>query len=641
MAGGDKIARSGREGIEPGSMQKRSDQERTASSHSQDKATLSFSDSSDMQVGIPGVIPFTWEEQPGRPKQALRPSSALVHQSIHDPFRGSICRGSMKRGSIPRAAPPPEITTVAGFEETSSSTSSDEDSAGLEARVMRLNLKASLMGVHILDDETEMFFSRQLSNASSTNTVSSGYGASSFPHTIGGAVPFKWEVEPGKPLQLQLDPSSSSNPHETRNLTGPLQLPPPPGSRASTSGSLYSQGHQLIRISAAGGSAALQGPDHHQSSSQKTHHHQSHHLGLKILRKPARESSSETLDRHFGHYDCDLTYEADAAAASTATSPTSTLDHAETSISTDPDFFPEEKELLCAAAATTHLRQFKKLVGVGSGSSQLAQCLLGLTEMADDTTDEDDIILDGNATGDWQIAPETELRTHDQQTDDAHERKQLGAGSFERHEPREFVGLPDEVCSLEWSIVPYRRRRRRIRNNCDDGGPGKLEEISAGSSSPTTTTQQERWSSNSSSWNLSLVAQTPKMLNAMNVPPSAAALGKTPVSCATNPQSAPEQQVGKMLMGARLETGTSVVREVRRLHSARASSSCSSNTNCEEDPQQHGRMIINKWERYSDSAMSSSAPPSTAADQQQLGFEAYDRPEEVLNSFFLACWVWT
>jgi hypothetical protein len=80
VAGGDKIARSGREGIEPGSMQKRSDQERTASSHSQDKATLSlsFSDSSDMQVGIPAVIPFTWEEQPGRPKQALRPSSALA-----------------------------------------------------------------------------------------------------------------------------------------------------------------------------------------------------------------------------------------------------------------------------------------------------------------------------------------------------------------------------------------------------------------------------------------------------------------------------------------------------------------------------------------------------------------------------------
>ncbi|CAM6041576.1 unnamed protein product [Sphagnum compactum] len=625
---GDKIARSGREGIEPGSMQKRSDQERTASSHSQDKATLSFSDSSDMQVGIPGVIPFTWEEQPGRPKQALRPSSALVHQSIHDPFRGSIRRGSMQRGSIPRATPPPEITAVVGFEETSSSSSSssDEDSAGLEARVMRLNLKASLMGVHILDDETEMFFSRQLSNASSTNTVSSGYGASSFRHTIGGAVPFKWEVEPGKPLQLQLDPSSSSNPHETRNLVGPLQLPPPPGSRASTSGSLYSQGHQLIRISAGGGSAALQGPDHHQSSSQETHHHQSHHLGLKILRKPARESSSETLDRHFGHYDCDLTYETDAAAASTATSPTSTLDHAERSISSDPDFFPDGRELLCAAAATTHLRQFKKLVGVGSGSSQLAQCLLGLTEMANDTTDEDDIILDGNATGDWQTAAETELRTHDRQTDDAQERKQLGADSFERQEPREFVGLPDEVCSLEWSIVPYRRRRRRIRNNCDDGGPGKLEEISAGSSSPTTTTQQERWSSNSSSWNLSLVAQTPKMLNATNVPPSAS------VSCATNPQSAPEQQAGMMLMGARLETGTSVVREVRRLHSARSSSSCSSNTNCEEDPQQHGRMIINKWERYSDSAMSSSAPPSTAADRQQLGFEAYDRPEEVVHT---------
>jgi hypothetical protein len=78
MAGGDKIARSRREGIEPGSMQKRSGQERTASSHSQEKATLSFSDSSDMRVEIPGVIPFTWEEQPGRPKQALRPSSALA-----------------------------------------------------------------------------------------------------------------------------------------------------------------------------------------------------------------------------------------------------------------------------------------------------------------------------------------------------------------------------------------------------------------------------------------------------------------------------------------------------------------------------------------------------------------------------------
>ncbi len=78
VVGGDKIARSGCEGIEPGLMQKRSDQEWITSSHSQDKATLSFSDSSDMQVGISGVIPFTWEEQPGRPKQALRPSSALA-----------------------------------------------------------------------------------------------------------------------------------------------------------------------------------------------------------------------------------------------------------------------------------------------------------------------------------------------------------------------------------------------------------------------------------------------------------------------------------------------------------------------------------------------------------------------------------
>lgn len=77
-----------------------------------------------------------------------------------------------------------------------------------EPKVVQLNLKSTLMGVHILDDDEERFFSRQ----SSMSSMLSEKFRSPAP------LPFKWEPEPRKPHEepkAKIDIPSS-----------PLLLPP-------------------------------------------------------------------------------------------------------------------------------------------------------------------------------------------------------------------------------------------------------------------------------------------------------------------------------------------------------------------------------------------------------------------------------
>lgn len=87
-----------------------------------------------------------------------------------------------------------------------------DESEPHEPKVVQLNLKSTLMGVQIMDDDKELFFSRQSSMSSMLS------------------VPFKWESEPGKPIEqpkAKIDVPWS-----------PLMLPP---SSRGHSGLLHSQ----------------------------------------------------------------------------------------------------------------------------------------------------------------------------------------------------------------------------------------------------------------------------------------------------------------------------------------------------------------------------------------------------------------
>jgi hypothetical protein len=232
--------------------------------------------------------------------------------------------------STPCQAADPELITrtavAVDFENSttsSSSSSSDEDLAGpvddqAAARVdVKLNLKAaSLMGVHILDDETEMFFSRQVSPGSRSASCSGSQLCSrqffSIDSTRSG---------------LERDRRSTSHtaprsPQATAHIVGPAHL---------------SNQKQLTSVADA----------------TRTTTTTMHLNGLKLLRKP-RESSSETLDKHFGHHDYDLKYVDDCSMGATS-SPTSTLDHADMTsscTSSSPEFYSYEQSFI--PAATTH-----------------------------------------------------------------------------------------------------------------------------------------------------------------------------------------------------------------------------------------------------------------------------------------------
>lgn len=479
-----------------------------------------FSDCSDI-VGTPGVIPFMWEEQPGRPKG---PAEAIFESVL------AKAVSQQRESSMPRMESTTSMQRAPRVKVDSSSSEEDRR----PARVMKLNLRSSLMGVHILDDETELFFSRQVSNASS-NTNSNGT-----PFRSAGAVPFKWEVEPGKPFEATAKPAPR---------VGPLL--PPPGSRPN-SGLLYS------------GPLGL-GPDTMPNHYGGAGPHLSEKLfkklvgqsrgtnatpttqgdGLKILRKRG-ESSTETLDRHFGHYDYNLKYEDESV------SPTSTLDHDSTESS------PSSSERFHNARH----RQFQPVIGdtaVTRPSSQLAQCLLSLTAMADESTDEDDIIFNKpNTTTPWQS--------------------------------QELLPVPEP--QRHWPIVQYSQPNMNPRH-------GHRQIYSP------TRMSNERWSSTSSSWNLSLI-QKPNV-TVTNV-----------VTTSSTKQEAPGQS-------ARMSNGA-ILREIhaREIHAAgRASSSAVLTYDRSGDV--YGR---HKWERESSGSL-----PSV----DELGFEAYNRPEEVFYISTIPC----
>lgn len=538
-----------------------------------------LSESSDI-VGTPGVVPFTWEEEPGRPKGPGEQIFEAVLSGEVD-RRGST---STWQREIVEHTPSDDLDT----------SGSDESSP--DSHIMKLNLRASLMGVHILDDETEMFFSRQVSNASSN--------MHNYNNQSAGAVPFTWEVEPGRPLQ----PSSSRpepnmgplTPPASRPVSGilyPGQFgnratsgllyygPPPSGSSKPSSGALY-PGQQIdlgpeAQYSSGGGvhfSEKLFKKLVGQSRAAPNGSSIMHYDGVTISKSKRRgEGSSETLDRHFGHYSSDLRYDHDDDSVS----PTSTLDHhdtTESSPSTEserlyPSRNPNLTRYLDHGATTTPGRAARfppqqennsstTPVGMGRPSSQLAQCLLSLTAMADDTTDEDDIIFEQPSTTAplWHTPPERPP-----------------------HEPH-----------IDWPIVQYqgpppKPQHRHPKNSSKSGSPKNGRTI-------------ERWSSNSSSWNLSLLAK-PK-----------ATVTKVPVSGSSSGGKPKKRHSSKRHSSGLVANGSVTLREI---HNNGASSSTVLTYDRSGDA--HGR---HKWERDSSSSL-----PSV----EEIGFEAYDRPGEVTN----------
>jgi hypothetical protein len=270
--------------------------------------------------------------------------------------------------------------------------------------------------------------------------------------------------------------------------------------------------------------------------------------------------------------------------------------------------------------------------------------------MADDTTDEDDIIFDGNAatrslqTSVQQLynqgAAAQIVEAAGEQLASKPELRRPG-GHLVDEGPREFLELPEEVCSLEWPIVAYRTTRRRRRRNINLDANLETTDAAASSSSMILP-QHERWSSNSSSWNLSLVpAQNPKLLKLTNyVPPITTSAATTTTalmiqqpSPSSSSSSRHDQSSSVKAPGIMGGVGTSVVREVRSNHSTllQAPSADTSRRapafiyDRSRGHVQYGRQ--KHWEMIRDSTSQSSSPPSAA----QLGFEGYDRPEEVCN----------
>jgi hypothetical protein len=263
--------------------------------------------------------------------------------------------------------------------------------------------------------------------------------------------------------------------------------------------------------------------------------------------------------------------------------------------------------------------------------------------MADDTTDEDDIIFDGNAairsleTSVQQLynqgaAPET-VEAAGERLGSKPELRRPG-GRLVDEGPREFLELPDEICSLEWPIVAYRTTRRRRNINLD----ANLESTdAAASSSSMILPQHERWSSNSSSWNLSLVpAQNPKILKLTNYVPPITTIAATTTAAAAAlmiQQPSPSSSSSLKAPGIMGGVGTSVVREVRSSHSTllqapSADTSRRAPAFMYDRSRGHAQYGLQKhWEMIRDSTSRSSSPPSAA----QLGFVGYDRPEEVCN----------
>ncbi len=476
--------------------------------HDQRDAAVRSTSSGDSFTRVAGVVPFKWEEQPGKPKRR----GGSMKQKMHD-------------------------IEVA---DSSHEEAEEEEEEAHEPRVVQLNLKASLMGVHIVDDE-ETFFSRQSSLSSMTTEK----------FRSAGKVPFKWEAEPGKPIE---PPAPSDKdpigfllpPPGSRAQSGVLQFPhqlhgtggrppsgmllyPPQAGGASTrpqisgnmlqhnptqrdahSGMLVphppattpgSRGNSGMIMNAAffsiggagatGGLAAgTDGLPPSTSGLNLTEKIFKKLVGQSRLSQAAREYKNEDFDRshsrrEFNLHDVDVDSDSrvstldlpDSCPASPSSSERSFGAARPAAVTRLPNMKQHPKTGAASenttraglqSAATDHPPwpdEHADSVAITAPKSTLAHYLVAITAMADET-DDDDIALHGPSDVAWHQAESEQLQY-----------------------------IHPELPVVEG----YMRQTRTSRKSKNNVAP----------------TDHERWISNSSSWNLSLVQKPLKTVSTM------------------------------------------------------------------------------------------------------------------------------
>ena len=323
-----------------------------------------------------------------------------------------------------------------------------------EPKVVQLNLKSSLMGVHILDDDEERFFSRQ---SSMSSMLSEKFRSS-------GAIPFKWEAErdkptdkqrkakidfPSSPLMLPLGSRGNSgllfsrplstfnggNPHPSGRIPSGFLYPcPNPGSRPNScqlNAALFTLDNNLLT------------PEHEASTSGNTDI--THRIFQKLVGQSRllecsskRAGSSGNLDVHSDFH---------TGGDDLSVSPVSTLDVPQSPTSSERSLrgLSKRKSLRHRSEEANFLyaAQADPIDPSTPRPNHLAQYLKSITSLTEDAIDDDD--LEG----------------------------------------------PSEVAWLEPDDNPYHPDLPVVEGYMSAHGKKK----------PT----HERWSSNSSSWNLSLV----------------------------------------------------------------------------------------------------------------------------------------
>lgn len=320
-----------------------------------------------------------------------------------------------------------------------------------EPRGAQLNLKSALMGVHIMADDRDLFFSRQSSMSSMLSS---------------SAVPFKWESEPGKPIS-QLKAQNDSP-------WSPLTLPP--GSRGN-SGLLYSQPLSRDNVQANARSARIPSgllyPCPNPGSSCQLNAAHFTFDNQQLAKDLAGDSGSENIERIFKRLvgqsrlqQCSSTRGAHSNANfdtrrdfitggdELSDSPVSTLDCPQSPTSSERSFRGKSKrQSLRSRSEDANLMTAAKLGPTDPSTprpkSELAQYLMSFSALTENAMDDDD--LEGPSEVAW-LEPDDDPQDPD-----------LGDGYTSGH----------------------------------------------GKKKPS----HERWSSNSSSWNLSLV---PKPLRSVS-----------------------------------------------------------------------------------------------------------------------------
>jgi hypothetical protein len=325
---------------------------------------------------------------------------------------------------------------------------SADESEPHEPKVVQLNLKSSLMGVHILDDDEELFFSRQ---SSMSSMLSEKYRS-------GAARPFKWESEPSRPVQqpkaksdvpsspLMLPPSKSGlrfsqpssgfnngTPQASARIPSGLLYPcPNPGSRPNScqlNAALFTFDNNVLT------------PEHEASTSGASD------ITERIFKKLVGQSRLHESSSKGGKLDARSDF-INTGGDDLSVSPVSTLDVPQSPTSSERSFRGKSKRKSLrrrSEDANSHVAAQVSPVDPATPrpKSQLAQYLMSITAVTEDAVDDDD--LEG----------------------------------------------PSEVAWLEPDENPYHPDLPVVEGYTSAHGKKK----------PT----HERWSSNSSSWNLSLV----------------------------------------------------------------------------------------------------------------------------------------